>query len=131
MVNNSNSNQGKNLINIKFNKEEIQLLKYDLQYSIQKPATTYLTSLLTGTERAIKLLDRKLQNAYCILATNKLKQILNFLSNHPIEHKMAALRCHISKMYSLPLTPEKKQKEWESIQLTARNTNFPQIFYRN
>ena len=110
MVNNSNSNQGKNLINIKFNKEEIQLLKYDLQYSIQKPATTYLTSLLTGTERAIKHLDRKVQNTYHILATNKLKQILNFLSNHPTEHKMAALRCHISRMYSLPLHQRKNKK---------------------
>jgi hypothetical protein len=29
-------------------------------------------------------------------------------------------------MYSLPLTPEKKQKEWELIQLIARNNNFPQ-----
>jgi hypothetical protein len=51
---------------------------------------------------------------------------INFLSNHPIEHKMAALRSHVSGMYSLPLTPEKKQKEWELIQLIARNNNFPQ-----
>ena len=51
---------------------------------------------------------------------------INFLSNHPIEHKMAAFRHHISRMHSLPLTPEKKQKEWELIQLIARNNNFPQ-----
>jgi hypothetical protein len=50
---------------------------------------------------------------------------VNFLSNHPTEHKMAALRSHISGMYSLPLTPGKKQKEWEVIQLIARN-DFPQ-----
>jgi len=96
MLNSSNSTQGKNLTNIKFNKQEIQLLKYGLQYSIEKPETTHLTSLLTGTEWAMKLLDGKVQNAYRILATNKLKQILNFLSNHPIEHKMAAFRYHIS-----------------------------------
>jgi len=35
---------------------------------------------------------------------------IRFLSNHPIEHKMAAFRYHISRMYSLPLAPEKQQK---------------------
>jgi hypothetical protein len=29
-------------------------------------------------------------------------------------------------MHSLPLTPNKKQKEWTSVQLIARNNNFPQ-----
>jgi hypothetical protein len=29
-------------------------------------------------------------------------------------------------MYSLPLDPEKKQKEWEIIQTIAKNNNFPQ-----
>ena len=50
---------------------------------------------------------------------------VNFLANHPIEHKMAALRSHISGKYSLPLIPGKKQKEWEVMQLMARN-DFPQ-----
>jgi len=40
---------------------------------------------------------------------------INFLSNHPIEHKMAAFRYHISRMYSIPLDPEKKQKESKMI----------------
>ena len=39
---------------------------------------------------------------------------------------MAAFRYHISRMYSLPLTRGKKQKEWELIQLIARNNNVPQ-----
>jgi hypothetical protein len=39
---------------------------------------------------------------------------------------MAAFRHHISRMYSLPLAPGKKQKEWELIQQIARNNNFPQ-----
>ena len=51
---------------------------------------------------------------------------IHFLSNHPIEHKMAAFRYHIPRMYSLPLTPEKKEKEWELIQLMSRSNNFPQ-----
>jgi len=41
---------------------------------------------------------------------------INFLSNHPVEHKMAAFRYHISGTYSHPLAPEKKQKELEQIQ---------------
>ena len=34
---------------------------------------------------------------------------INFLSNHPIEQKMAAFRFHITRMHSLPLNPDKKQ----------------------
>jgi hypothetical protein len=30
-----------NLTNIKFNHEEMQLLKYGLNYSVEKPVTTY------------------------------------------------------------------------------------------
>jgi DNA mismatch repair ATPase MutS len=50
---------------------------------------------------------------------------INFNSNHPVEHKMAAFRSHIYRMHSLPLTPEKKQKEWQILQTTANNNNFP------
>ena len=38
---------------------------------------------------------------------------------------MAALRFHISRMQSLPLNPEKKQKEWDIIQTIANNNSFP------
>jgi hypothetical protein len=31
---------------------------------------------------------------------------INFLSNHPMEHKIAAYRHHITRMHSLPLTPK-------------------------
>jgi hypothetical protein len=51
---------------------------------------------------------------------------VNFLSNHPTEHKVATFRCHITRMHLLPLTPQSKQKEWTVIQLTARNNSFPQ-----
>jgi hypothetical protein len=57
-----------------------ELLKHGLNYSIEKPTATYFTNLLEETERAIKLLDGKMQNIYCILATNKLKQIINSTS---------------------------------------------------
>jgi hypothetical protein len=32
---------------------------------------------------------------------------INFLSNHPIEYKMATFSYHISRMYTFPLAPEK------------------------
>jgi hypothetical protein len=55
---------------------------------------------------------------------------INFLSNHPIEHKVAAFNHHITRMHSLPLTPKRKQKEWILIQLIAQNNNFPQKLLR-
>ena len=66
-----------NLTNINFNKEEMQLLKDGLNYSIESPATTYAANLIAETERAIRLLDVKMQNTYRIMGTRKLKQILS------------------------------------------------------
>jgi len=51
---------------------------------------------------------------------------INFLSNHPIEQKMAAFRFHITRMHPLPLNPDMKQTEWEIIQSIAKNNNFLQ-----
>ena len=51
---------------------------------------------------------------------------INFLSNHSIEQKMAAIRFHITQMHSLTLDPDKKQKEWKTIKSIAKNINFPQ-----
>jgi hypothetical protein len=50
---------------------------------------------------------------------------INFPSNQPIEQKMAAFRFHITRIHSLPLDPDKKQKEWKTIQSIAKNNNFP------
>ena len=43
---------------------------------------------------------------------------------------MAAFRFHISKMYSLPLDSEKKQKDCEIIQTIAKNNNIPQNVFQ-
>jgi len=56
---------------------------------------------------------------------------INFLSNHPIEQKMAAFRFHITRMYSLPLNPDKKQTEWEITQSVAKNNNIAQHLLLN
>jgi hypothetical protein len=74
----------KNLTNIKFTKEETEVISYGLQYSIAEPLTTYFTNLVIEMERAIKLLDTKLQNSYRITAASELKQILNSGNNYNI-----------------------------------------------
>jgi len=48
---------------------------------------------------------------------------INFLSNHSLEHKLAAYRFFINRTLSLPLS-EVRHKEWRSIKQTARN-NIP------
>jgi len=50
----------------------MQLLKYGLNYSIERPVSSYIATLTAETERAIRLLDVKTQNTYRIMATNKL-----------------------------------------------------------
>ena len=44
---------------------------------MQKPLKSYWTNLIMETEKAIKLLDGRIQNAFCIMATKKLRQIYN------------------------------------------------------
>jgi hypothetical protein len=50
---------------------------------------------------------------------------INFLYKHPIEQKMATFRSYINRIHSLPLNQEDKQKEWKTIQIIAKNNNFP------
>jgi len=49
----------------------------------------------------------------------------NFYSNHSLEHKVAAYRFHIERIFTLPLAEEQQQEEWESIKQRARNNNYP------
>ena len=56
---------------------------------------------------------------------------INFLLNHPVEHKLAPCRYYITRMHSLPLTPEWKQTEWTLIQLIAQNNNLPRKIILN
>jgi len=50
---------------------------------------------------------------------------INYLSNHPLEHKPAAYRYCIEKMFNLPLNKENQLKEWTTILDIARSNNFP------
>jgi hypothetical protein len=40
----------------------MQILKYGLNYSIERPTSSYIADLIAETERAIRLLDVKPQN---------------------------------------------------------------------
>ena len=56
------------------------MLKYGLNYSIEKPVATYVTNLAAETEQAMRLLDDELQNTCRFMAANKPKQIINSAS---------------------------------------------------
>jgi hypothetical protein len=77
----------RNLTNIKFTKEEIEILNYRLQHSIEKLLPSYLTTLTTETERVIKLLDTRMQNTHQYIATKKLQQLINSNRHHKPQQK--------------------------------------------
>ena len=56
---------------------------------------------------------------------------INFQSNHPTEHKIAAYRHHINRMYTLPLDQDKRQRERETIKTMGKNNNVPSQVLHN
>ena len=46
---------------------------------------------------------------------------IQFSSNHPYEHKIAAFRYYIHRMITLPITEKSKQEEWKTILTIAKN----------
>jgi len=50
---------------------------------------------------------------------------INYTSNQPKEHKMAAYRYMTNRMTSLPLTADRKDTEWQKILTIAENNKFP------
>jgi hypothetical protein len=49
----------------------MQILKYGMNYSIERSASTYTPNLVAEAEQAIRLLDVKLQNSYRFMATKE------------------------------------------------------------
>jgi hypothetical protein len=47
---------------------------------------------------------------------------INYFSNHPLEHKLAAYRYYIKRMFTLPLNKEHQHKEWTTILEIARTS---------
>jgi len=54
--------------NIRFTKEEMDLLNMGLQYNLHKPSATNWTKLAIETEQAIRLPDDSLQDTFRIMA---------------------------------------------------------------
>jgi len=50
---------------------------------------------------------------------------INYLSNHPTEHKITAYRYHIERMLKLTLNNNQQDKEWHTILHIAKANNFP------
>jgi hypothetical protein len=61
-----------NLSNVRFTKEQIQILSLGPNYAIEIEPKRYIKALIVDTETAIRQLDPKLQNVYRHLAANKL-----------------------------------------------------------
>ena len=91
-VNTHNSRQQRfyprtvNLTNIRFIKEELELLNMGLQYNLHKPSATNWTKLAIETEQAIRLLDDSLQDTFRFTGAKKLRQIINNNPNN-VMHK--------------------------------------------
>jgi hypothetical protein len=71
---------------VRFDREEEQILKPGLNYDLEKPAKHYLQNLVIDTENAIRKLHEKDQHIYRFLACNKIKQIQHNTSTN-ILHK--------------------------------------------
>jgi hypothetical protein len=50
---------------------------------------------------------------------------IQFSSNHPVEHKLAAFSFYINRMLTLPITKQAKQQEWKIILAIVQNNGFP------
>jgi hypothetical protein len=56
---------------------------------------------------------------------------LQFSSNHPLKHKLAALNFYINRILTLPITKQAKQQEWKIILVIAQNNGFPMHIIHN
>lgn len=50
---------------------------------------------------------------------------IHFISNHPMEHKLATNLFHINTMITLPIIEQFQQQEWKIILFIAKNKAFP------
>jgi predicted neuraminidase len=56
---------------------------------------------------------------------------IQFSSNHPLIHKLAAFDFYINRMLTLPITKLAKQQEWKIILALAQNSGFPLHIIQN
>jgi hypothetical protein len=86
----------------KFTNEEQAILNLGLQYSLQKSSVASWTTLALEMERAIKLLDNKIQNSFRILVAKQLKQLYN--ANH--SNTIHKIQLYVLKQIRQKITQE-------------------------
>jgi len=114
------------LINTQKIKEEQLLTNIN---SIDKNPSFNITK--EDNNNKINFLDFRLaRNKYNIQVNIHRKEtstdtVIHYLSNQPIEQKMAAFRYYINRILTLPLTQEGRNEEWATIINKAKNNGFP------
>jgi hypothetical protein len=56
---------------------------------------------------------------------------IQFSSNHPLEHRLAAFNFYMNRMLTLPITKQAKQQEWKIVHAMDQNNGFPLHIVRN
>jgi uncharacterized protein YeeX (DUF496 family) len=124
-----------NLSQLNFIKEELNILNYGFQYSIEKPITANLLNIAIETENAIKLLDINLQSAYHVMTAKKLKLIMNscISSNHMHKRQSYILKQLRNKLISnnVILVPADKVRTIVAIDNTEYEKKVHDFLIRN
>lgn len=60
-----------------FNNEEIKIMKLGTRYSFEKELKFFVKELIIDTGNAIRHLDAEIHNAYRILTSKKIKEIMD------------------------------------------------------
>ena len=56
---------------------------------------------------------------------------IQFLSNHPHDHKLTAFTYYINRMLTLPITKQAETQEWNRILTMVQNNGFPKHIIYN
>ena len=108
----------------KTNEQDILNRANNLDRHLQFKLSTEENNLINYLELAIYRNNSNTELAICRNPTST-DATIHFSSDHPHEHKLAALNYYINRMLTLPITKQSKQQEWKNILTIARNNGFP------
>jgi hypothetical protein len=115
------------------------IIIYDATHTDHKTIVQYANSMHCNLQLTPTLESNNQISFLDLLITRKSLQIeidiyrkhtvtdttINYLSNHPIEHKVAAYRYYIERMLNLPLNHTRQHREWQTILHIATYNNLP------
>ena len=99
---------------------EITKIDKNLQFQMSMEENNTINDLDVSIHRNNNSMDRSIYRKPTCTATT-----IQFSSNHPYEHKIAAFRYYIHRMITFPITEKSKQEEWNTILNTAKNNGYP------